>query len=125
MAKSLQPSVLGKVRVSDLTPNEFNELKQLASQFGDFTLLGDKSTLAAIYELSKMAKKSASVSRKRVAQKLENFVLSAAASRKLYYREYQQTEERKQTLGARLSKPDEPLLRKRKRQSGERTDIFE
>ncbi|GEM_PF-2659178 len=119
------PATLKRIKVSELNENELYELRMLATQFGDITLLGDRATLHHLYEASANAKKkSSSVMRKRIAENMEKFVVSAAASRQLYFREHQKSEGRKQSFGLRLQGPDlEYSRRKRKKEIGEVTII--
>lgn len=121
---SLEPKLLKKVSISHLTPEERDELHRLSMAWGDMTLIGDRSTLESVYQLSLKAKNSASVSRRRMASWLERFVLNAAAARQLYYREYKR-EERTETFGRKLSGPEEPadMKRKKRRPVGESTII--
>lgn len=121
---ALSPELLKKVKVSELTENEMNELRSLVSQFGDVTLLGDRATLHQIYEASAHAKKkTGSVMRKRIAENMEKFVVSAAASRNLYFREYQK-ETRRESFGKKMQEPEVSTEKKRKkREFGEVTII--
>jgi hypothetical protein len=119
-----EPKLLKKVSIGDLTPEEKDELHRLSLAWGDLTIVGDKSTLETVYHLSLKAKNSHSVARRRLASWMERFVLSAAASRQLYYREYKQ-QERTETFGKKLAGQDELVegRRKKRRSMGETTII--
>lgn len=119
------PSTLKRIKVSELNENELYELRMLATQFGDVTLLGDHATLHQLYEASANAKKkTSSAMRKRIAENIEKFVVSAASARNLYFREYQKSEGRKQSFGLRLQAPEQEYTRKKRRaQVGEMTII--
>lgn len=122
--RELSPDVLKKVRVSELTENEMHELRSLVSQFGDVTLLGDKATLYQIYTASAIAKKKTnSVMKKRIADGMEKFVVSAAASRRLHFRQYREQRANEETFGRRLQDPEDGEPKRRRKRIGEFTII--
>ncbi|MFA6530729.1 MAG: hypothetical protein WCT31_03280, partial [Candidatus Micrarchaeia archaeon] len=106
---------LKSVRVSDLSHTEFEELKMIAVRHGDITLIGDNATLHSLYNAAMESKKAKSIARKACSEKLENFVMCAAANRQLYYRQHQQREERRETFAGKHDEPD-ALGKKRRRQ---------
>ncbi len=110
----LDTELLKSVRVSDLSHTEFEELKMIAIRHGDITLIGDNATLHSLYNAAMESKKAKSIARKACSEKLENFVLCAAANRQLYYRQHQQREERRETFAGKHEEPD-ALGKKRKR----------
>ncbi len=123
--KDFAPDALKRVKISELNENQFQELKMLATQFGDVTLLGDRATLRQLYEASAQAKKkTSSIMRKKAAENLEKFVVSAAAARSLYFREHKKTEGRQQSFEIKLQAPEQEYTkRKRKGHAGEATII--
>lgn len=123
MKGTIQVSSLKGITVKDLTISEIEELKSIAFQFGDVTLIADNTNLHTLYNIAKASKQYSSVARKISSQKLERFVLSAAASRRLYYTQHRESTERKQSLAGRMMGTEDPIKKRRKR-SGEETQIF-
>lgn len=114
---------LKSVRVKDLSHTEFEELKMIAIRHGDITLIGDNATLHSLYKAAIESRKAKSIARKACSEKLENFVLCAAANRQLYYRQHKQREERKANFAGAEQEPDGLKKRKKHFPLGETTVI--